>query len=297
MKQHLVLFTTTLLATSVLGVTKFYQGHKPRDPSKPRKSHVVSPLPHELPGAVPEDWDWGNVNCTNYLTLPRNQHLPTYCGSCWAHAATSALSDRIKIARNAAWPDINLAPQLLISCGPGDGCHGGEAGDAYQWIFENGITDETCSIYRARGHDNGVPCSAVEVCETCDTHCYQPKHFYKYTVAEYGDVGSHWFDGVKSQERAMMAEIYHRGPISCGIAVTQALVNFTGGHVFKDETGATEIDHDISVVGYGHDEKTGEAYWKIRNSWGTYWGEAGYFRLAKGINNLGIESGTCTWVS
>jgi cathepsin X len=44
------------------------------------------------------------------ITNIRNQHVPQYCGSCWAHAATSALSDRIKIARNAAWPDINISP-------------------------------------------------------------------------------------------------------------------------------------------------------------------------------------------
>ena len=42
-----------------------------------------------------------------------------------------------------------------------DGCHGGDAGAANQWIAENGITDETCSIYVARGHDNGMPCSSI----------------------------------------------------------------------------------------------------------------------------------------
>ena len=59
---------------------------------------------------LPEQWIWNDVNSTNYLTNVRNQHIPQYCGSCWAHAATSAISDRIKIARNAAWPDINISP-------------------------------------------------------------------------------------------------------------------------------------------------------------------------------------------
>jgi len=70
---------------------------------------------------------------------------------------------------------------------------------------------------------------------------------------------------------------------------------FLGG-VFRDTTNATDINHDISVVGYG--EEKGEKYWVIRNSWGTYWGEQGFFRLARGTNNLGIEvEGTCSWAA
>jgi len=58
----------------------------------------------------PEDFNWWNVGGVNYLTEVKNQHIPSYCGSCWAQGSTSALSDRIKIARGAAWPDINIAP-------------------------------------------------------------------------------------------------------------------------------------------------------------------------------------------
>jgi len=59
---------------------------------------------------VPSAWDWGNIGGVNYLTNMRNQHIPSYCGSCWAQATTSSLSDRIKIQRKAAWPDINISP-------------------------------------------------------------------------------------------------------------------------------------------------------------------------------------------
>lgn len=77
-------------------------------------------------------------NGINYLTNVWNQHIPQYCGSCWALAATSVVSDRIKIARNAAWPDFNISPQPLISCEMIDnGCEGGYETNAYQWMNEN----------------------------------------------------------------------------------------------------------------------------------------------------------------
>lgn len=42
----------------------------------------------------------------------------------------------------------------------------------------------------------------------------------------------------------MMAEIYHRGPIACGVAVTQGLLDYKTG-IFKDTTGAKEIEHSV----------------------------------------------------
>jgi len=45
------------------------------------------------------------------------QHLPQYCGSCWAHGALSSLADRIKIARLGQGDDINLAIQFILNCG------------------------------------------------------------------------------------------------------------------------------------------------------------------------------------
>lgn len=236
---------------------------------------------------IPANWTWGNVNGTNYLTNIRNQHLPIYCGSCWAHATTSSLSDRIKIARNATWPDINIAPQVLISCETeDDGCHGGEPIRANMWMHFNEVTDETCSIYTARGHDNGHKCSAITICKHCWPHtpCYVPDEYPIYQVDEFA-----WFTG----EQNMLNEIYQRGPISCGIAVTDEMEAYTGG-IFEDKTGYKEHVHEVSIVGFG--EENGKKYWIIRNSWGLEWGEHGFMRLIRGINNLGIET-DCTWAT
>jgi cathepsin X len=96
------------------------------------KPKVLTELPNIPANDLPSYFWWGNVSGTNYLTIQRNQHIPIYCGSCWAHATTSALSDRIKIMRKAQWPDVNLSPQILISCDYADsGCDGGDPKNAY----------------------------------------------------------------------------------------------------------------------------------------------------------------------
>ena len=236
---------------------------------------------------MPETFIWNSVNGTNFLTNVRNQHVPYYCGSCWAHAATSALSDRIKIKRNARWPDINIAPQVLISCSGDNGCHGGEAFNAFEWMHTNEASDETCAIYRGRGKDNGAECSSNIKCETCDPDtykCYTPDSYKIFHTDEYGKV---------SGEDKMMQEIYQRGPIACGIAVPDALENYTSG-IFHDETGDTDIVHDISVIGFG--VENGTKYWTVRNSWGTHFGESGLFKVIRGINNIAIES-DCAWAT
>lgn len=156
---------------------------------KPINSNVREQL---KPVSLPDQWLWNNINNTNYLTNLRNQHIPQYCGSCWAHAATSAISDRIKIARNAQWPDINISPQVVISCSTNDsGCHGGEALSAFEYMHNNNITDETCSIYQARGLDNGIICAPINVCKNCEPGggpCFIPDQYRVYNVDQFGSV-------------------------------------------------------------------------------------------------------------
>lgn len=87
----------------------------------------------------------------------------------------------------------------------------------------------------------------------------------------------------------MKAEIFSRGPIACAIDATQKFEEYTGG-IFSQNLTIAVTNHVISVVGWGNDESTGEEYWIGRNSWGTYWGEMGYFKIKMHSANLLIES-------
>ena len=152
------------------------------------------------------------------------------------------------------------------------------------WISEHNITDETCSPYQARGHNTGVGCSAEIMCKNClpGKGCWAQERAKVYTVSEFGTL-----DTVED----MMNEIYQRGPITCEVAITPELKNYTSG-IFVDKTGRTADDHVVTINGWG--EENGTKYWIVRNSWGSYWGENGTFRLIRGVNNLGIEN-DCTW--
>jgi len=136
-------------------------------------------------------------------------------------------------------------------------------------------------------------CSAINTCRTCSTFsssggfCSELDTFPNATVAEYGKV---------SGEDNMMKEIYARGPIPCYVNAGP-LHEYEGG-IFtttdpKDDTFTT---HVVSVVGWGADEKTGQKFWNVRNSWGEYWGEMGFYRIDRGNNSLDMESG-CAWAT
>ena len=87
----------------------------------------------------------------------------------------------------------------------------------------------------------------------------------------------------------MQKEIFARGPIACGIDAAPIL-KYTSGIATM---AGSQVDHVISVVGWGNDDKEGQ-YWIVRNSWGEYWGEMGYIRVKFG--SLLVES-QCAWAT
>jgi cathepsin X len=172
------------------------------------------------------------------------------CNSGWAHAAASTLSDRIKIARRALWPEINISPQVLLSCATkAKGCEGGTALQAFEYIYNGEITDETCSIYRGRGYTNGATCAPIIQCINCKSHsstdkCEIPETYQIYMGANPETLES---DPVKLQ-----TEIMNNGPIACGInSAAASLSHYTSGIIDDKTSSKTAIDHYVEITGWG----------------------------------------------
>jgi len=237
--------------------------------------------------------DWRLLNGTVFTTRVGYQLLPSACGSCWAFAAAGALSDRVKIATGGHLPDFNLAPQGLLDCGaPRAGsCNGGSHSLAYEFIATTGLTDETCMPYHGIDNSNwGESDCADRMCRRCDrfgTCRFIPRNATtRVFAAEHGVVR-----GVE----AMQAEIESRGPIACLMyAHADGFENYSGG-VITDDTRYDGITHVVVVTGWG--VQKGLKYWIVRNSYGTAWGELGYYRQEIGKDIYNMESHDCAWAT
>merc|ERR1719231_1974486 len=204
-----------------------------------RGNFTTSPLPHEYIAteSLPTNFSWCDKDGVNYCTHSLNQHIPQYCGSCWAHGSVSALGDRIKIARKAAWPDVELSVQHILNCGNVGSCHGGSVPGPYQWLHRisqtgAGISYDTSNPYMACSSESkeGIckhgdwSCTPENVARTCSTFppsgfCGPIKKYPNATISEHGNV-----NGADNMAKEIMA----RGPIACGIDASP-IEKYTGG--------------------------------------------------------------------
>ena len=124
------------------------------------------------------------------------------------------ISDRLKIAKNGAAPDVMLSRQTFLNCagfkGFGDGCDGGDVSDVFGYMSKFGLPDESCLTYDATDHTKFgdkkkiKECPAEGLCRNCmpvngsDT-CWAVKTPILYFLESFGRVGSKSYEAAEEQ--------------------------------------------------------------------------------------------------
>lgn len=259
--------------TAVHGITKFcdqtveefkasHLNYVPSENNITRTPAIGLPKPVEGARLV-QDWTG------TYTTPVKDQG---YCGSCWAFSVTEQVeSDWLR----SGGTEYILSPQQVTSCThywiPGvGGCAGGKPESGYTYA-EDGLEQE--SDYPYTSGDKGVTGT-----------CAADSSKFVVKTTSYTNVAS----GQSGDEDTMAAYVESTGPLSI-VVDASAWSTYTGGIM---STCGQDLDHAVQVVGINTDEGS----WKVRNSWGTSWGESGYIRLAYGANTCGITS-DANWCS
>ncbi|KAK4268169.1 hypothetical protein QN277_024858 [Acacia crassicarpa] len=206
---------------------------------------------------LPSSVDWRQQGA---VTPVKNQGE---CGCCWAFSAVAATEGITKLSTGKL---ISLSEQELVDCDTGvdQGCEGGLMDDAFKFIIKNhGINSE--ANYPYKGVDG--TCNANE----------EGNHVA--TIKGYEDVPA-------NSEQALQKAVVNQ-PVSVAIDASGSDFQFYKSGIFTGSCG-TELDHGVTVVGYGVCGNT--EYWLVKNSWGTKWGEKGYIRMQR---NVDAQEGLC----
>jgi C1A family cysteine protease len=216
----------------------------------------------EASQAPPATFDWRNFNGKNYVTGIRNQGN---CGSCWAFATTAALESNVLITSGA---DYDLSEQILISCGNAGSCSGGYPTTASSFIRDTGNSAESYYTYTAT---NGACANALAGWQNATS---------RITTWHYvGNTTNPTLDQIKS-------ELFTYGPLVTTMDVYSDFYYYNGG-VYQHTSGSYQGGHAVLIVGYDDDGQ----YLVVKNSWGSNWGEAGYFRIGYSELNSTVNFG------
>ena len=96
-----------------------------------------------------------------------------------------------------------------------------------------------------------------------------------------------WCDKQPIDEELMKKHIVQAGPMTIAIN-SKHFDNYQSGVMNPSSCkgGINDLDHQVLIVGYGTDQRSGLDYWRIKNSWNTKWGEQGFCRVARNKENL-----------
>ena len=187
------------------------------------------------------------------------------CGSCWAFSAAGALEGALAISQNKSvedWPGLSV--QELVSCDTLDnGCGGGGPANAFNWTRQNG---GLCAL-EDFPYESGDGVANVS--------CYPAAAACASVAGSAPDQGYALVD----RTDAALASAVAQQPVSAGMMASPLLMLYNGG-VMTRRCGPV-VNHGVLVVGYGT-WRDGTPYWKVKNSFGKWWGMNGYLLLERG---------------
>jgi cathepsin L len=202
---------------------------------------------------VPDSIDW---RTHGMVTGVKDQGQ---CGSCWSFGTTGTLEGQWKKKHGSL---VSLSEQNLVDCDTAwdNGCNGGLPTKAYQYIIKNGIDTESSYPYTA--HQGSC----------------------KFSAAHVGAKMTSFKQVSRDSESALKNAVGSIGPVAVGIDASHMSFQLYSGGVYDEKScSTTRLDHAVLVVGYG--AENGKDYWLVKNSWGKGWGESGYIKMSRNLNN------------
>jgi C1A family cysteine protease len=197
---------------------------------------------------LPTEWDWQSNGA---VTGVKNQGQ---CGDCWAFSTVGALEGLYQIKTGTL---DSFSEQQLTDCSDAFGnmgCNGGLMDNAFKYVEQYGI--ETESDYPFVGTDQKCKYNSADVV---------------YKITGYTDVTPKNNDDLQT---ALYQQV-----VSIAIDAENIML-YTSG-VFSNTNCGTQLDHGVTLVGWGVDSSSSKPYWRVKNSWGTSWGESGYIRFLR----------------
>lgn len=183
------------------------------------------------------------------------------CGSCWTFGVMGAIEGMNKVQTGQ---EVILSEQQLVDCASHhDGCDGGMTDSAYEYLVGKDIWTLDSYPYLSGSSGHGNACGSGT-----------PSGL---TISGYFTVPG---AGSGSQGDDALAKALMNGPVTVTVAVDNQFANYHGGVMSGVPTDCT-LNHAILATGYGSD------FWKIKNSWGTSYGEGGYAKFERSRRGCG----------
>jgi len=220
-----------------------------------------------------DSFDWRRKDGRNWLESVVSQGD---CGSCYTIATVHMLTARNKIRTgNINEPTFSVSFPLYCS-EYNQGCDGGYGFLQSKWSEDVGLIPEQCAPFS----QGGGSCQLAPNCEMGATRYRASGH--RYIGGYYGG----------SDAELIQQELVNNGPLVMSFEPKEDFMYYKAG-IYKSGPNKIhqeweQVDHAVLLSGYGSEK--GQPYWTMQNSWGTSWGEAGFFRMARGIDESGCES-------